>query len=167
MARRTLIPLDSQPQHAQALGRLLGHWGICEHNLCAILGNIVGVEDHKARFIWAAFPSFAAKQKLLRRLNHHYTVNEVAKSSLEALLVQAAKFNSQRNACVHAIWTAGGKDKLGQLNESQSHMVKHSHFKIVEVHEILALVEELSLFSGSLEGWRLRGQGMFGGWSEH
>lgn len=111
--------------------------------------------------------SFAAKQKLLRRLNHHYTVNEVAKSSLEALLVQAAKFNSQRNACVHAIWTAGGKDKLGQLNESQSHMVKHSHFKIVEVHEILALVEELSLFSGSLEEWRLRGQGMFGGWSEH
>ena len=83
MARRTLIPLDSQPQHAQALGRLLGHWGICEHNLCAILGNILGVEDHKARFIWAAFPSFAAKQKLLRRLNHHYTVNEVAKSSLE------------------------------------------------------------------------------------
>jgi hypothetical protein len=46
-------------------------------------------------------------------------------------------------------------------------MVKHSHFKIVEVHEILALVEELSLFSGSLEEWRLRGQGMFGGWSEH
>ena len=33
MPRKTTIPLDSQPQHAQALGRLLGYWGVCEHTL--------------------------------------------------------------------------------------------------------------------------------------
>ena len=84
------------------------------------------MEHHKARFIWAAFPSASAKLKLLRRLNHHYTEKETVRKVLDILLVRGAELNNKRNACVHAVWTAGGKDKLGQMNESQSHHEKHS-----------------------------------------
>ena len=116
MAKGTHIPLDDAPEHAAALGRLLGHWAILESQLQTIMQLLLGIDQFKGRFLWHEFTSTNAKIRMLQRLNHHFTA-ERFKNDLSTLLESAQSLNSKRNSFVHAVW-AGDKDRLARFESS-------------------------------------------------
>lgn len=159
MPRKATIPLDAEPEIAAALGRLIGHWAICEHEIEGILGYLLRIDDHRARYVWEAFIGFSAKNELVMKLNHHFTDDKSQKDSLHKLLKQANKLNDIRNNHIHAIWAAGGKKKLTRLKKTRSpYTVEHSEFTTFTGQDILNDVEQISVLSAALQEWRLKAQ---------
>jgi hypothetical protein len=105
------IPLDSRPEHAAALGRLLGHWAVVEMELIGILEYFLGIEQPFARLVWQEFVSTRGKINLLLRLNWA-TVDSAMKSKLDDLLNNAQDLNEVRNAYIHALWVDPGANSL-------------------------------------------------------
>lgn len=165
MARKITIPLDAEAGIAAALGRLIGHWAICEHELENVLGNLLRVDPHRARYVWEAFIGFAAKNELVMKLNHQFTTDKAQKELLHGLLKQANKLNDIRNNHIHAIWAAGGKQKLTRLRKTRSgYTVALPEFATFTEQDILNDVEKISVLSAALQEWRLKAEFGPQGW---
>ena len=107
-----IIPLDSRPEEAAALGRLVGHWGSVEFELQCLLGTLLGIDTQKAELVYQSFVSADSKIILLRRLNSQFTLNEAIKEKAEKLLSAAKELNTERNKYIHSLW---GFDESGTL----------------------------------------------------
>jgi len=148
MATIVHIPLDDAPEHAAALGRLLGHWAFLEVELETIMRFLLGIDQFKAKFIWQEFTSAKAKIALIQRLNHHFTANKDSKESLDKLLSKAQELNSDRNAFVHALW-AGDEKKLTRFRNTPPGNYKKAgrmpeQFSPQDVQNVVDKIAELS-----------------------
>lgn len=100
------IPIDVAPDHAMALGRLLGHWAFLEQQLTSVLSVLLRLEDQKyAKFIWQEFVSASGKIELIQRTNFHLNKDEKLRDELDKLLKNAKTLNGIRNGYIHAVWT--------------------------------------------------------------
>ncbi len=99
--------LDYSPDHAAALGRLLGHWGVLETHLTRMMEYLLKVDHHRADFVYKEFTATKTKITLLLRLNHHFIQDKLLKEEIKELLIKAKNLNKERNAFVHARWGGG------------------------------------------------------------
>jgi hypothetical protein len=74
----TQIPLDNAPRHAQAIGRLVGHWAIVENHLVLLFGYLASLDHIKAQLIYQNFVSQSAKIDMIRRLANQSLLRRVA-----------------------------------------------------------------------------------------
>ena len=76
------LPIDTDPEFAAALGRLIAYWGNLEFNLIHLRQILLDIDNTKARFIYQGFFSIRAKITLLKRLNHFYILDNTLKKDI-------------------------------------------------------------------------------------
>jgi hypothetical protein len=103
--KKITLPLDTSIEHAAALGRLLGHWAYLESQLIDVLQVLLATDDVRAKLTWQQFISAHGKIDLMQRLNVQTIRVAKRRDSLNALLGEAQRLNSERNKFVHALWT--------------------------------------------------------------
>lgn len=109
MKKRTTIPLDNQPEIAQSLGRMLGHWAFLENMLSYILGTLLGIDQSRLHMLYHSFTSVTTKIQLIERLIHIYVSDSEDKIKLLSLIKTASELNATRNTFVHGLWVEGTK----------------------------------------------------------
>lgn len=149
---RTVIPLDYSPDHAAAIGRLLGHWAILESHLEFLLGMLLNIDLYRASFIYQEFVSTNSKIILLRRLNHFFVIDQELKNKLDKLLNQTRILNEKRNAFVHAIWASGPDNKINRMRTTMpgNHKKRFRASEEFTPQDIQNIVEEIAELSASL-----------------
>jgi hypothetical protein len=55
MTQKYYMALNESPDHAAALGRLLGQWAVLETYLMGIMEYLLQVDSHKAGFVYKEF----------------------------------------------------------------------------------------------------------------
>jgi hypothetical protein len=116
MTTNCYMSLDDSPEHAAALGRLIGHWAMLETKLMQLMEKLLGIDHNKSDLVYKEFVSTISKIKLLKRLNYHFTKDDLLKCKINELLISAEHFNSKRNEFVHARWDARAyKDDSDEL----------------------------------------------------
>ena len=153
MSTKLTIPLDANDALAVALGRLLGHWAVCEHELMGVLSVALGIEIDKARFIWQAFQSATGKIELLQKVNLHFTKDPARQDALNALLKIASGLNSERNGFVHALWadTVGGTMRI---KTAKTRVAKrYSDAQPITAAHVQVVVDNIARLSASLNRW--------------
>lgn len=114
--KKATIPLDSSPEHAAALGRLIGHWAIVEFSLSDIFQKLSGTpKRNKASLILESIVSVKTRLDIIERLIQHFVADCKLKTELEALMTETRDLNSERNAIVHAAWTGGSGGILKRI----------------------------------------------------
>lgn len=101
--------LDDYPDHATALGLMLGHWGELETRLMKLLELLFQVphyhvNHHKTDFVYKEFVSLPSKIKLLERLNRWFVQDVELNKKIKELLKKTKTANGKRNKYVHARW---------------------------------------------------------------
>jgi len=155
--RKIQIPLDSAPEHAAALGRMLGHWAIVEHSLSDVLGALLGIEQSRQQMLFNTFIGLSSKLGLIERLIYSYVIDSPEKEKLLKLVEKASKYNSARNSYVHATWAAGSS---GALTKIDTRVPTNKKSRIRPFEEITpanidAFVQELSLLSGAFQEFQI------------
>jgi len=118
MARKYHMVLDDYPEHAKALGQMLGHWGELEASLMRLTMFLLGTDyDQKAFFVYKEFYNLRSKIRLLKRLNRWFPGDIPIQTEIDNLLSKAESHNDTRNSCVHARWVskAGYKETSNEL----------------------------------------------------
>jgi hypothetical protein len=118
MAKIYHMVLDDYPDHAIALGRMLGHWGELETCLMRMTEFLLGADyDQKAYYVYKEFYNIRSKINLLIRLNKWFTRNKTVQNDIDKLLSKAYSLNETRNSFIHARWTskAGYGDTSNKL----------------------------------------------------
>lgn len=151
MVNKLHIPLDQAPEHAAALGRLLGHWAILEIHLTILMQRLFQLSPQKANLIFNEIVSLRAKLKLLKRVNHHFTIDETLKKEIHDLLVSAEELNGERNKFIHAGW-AGNPQDMVRIENSLPVNYKRLTRKYMKFtpKDIQNFVEDIAKLSGSL-----------------
>lgn len=157
-SKLSFSPLDDRPEHAAALGRLLGHWAYLELQLLIVLEKLLEIDTQKARFVYQEFISVASKIKLLQRLNHHFTSDITKKEKLEKLLANTDTLSIKRNNFIHAIWASTLNDddpQLLRVRNSLPGKYENLYHKIEEFtpKDIQRVVDEISTLTLSLLEW--------------
>lgn len=111
MAKKYHMVLDDYPEHAKALGLMLGHWGEFETQLMRMMEYLFQVPDDqvnhfKTDFVYKEFVSLPSKIKLLERLTRWFIQDESLKKEINKLLANATTLNQERNNYVHARWVS-------------------------------------------------------------
>lgn len=112
MLTKYYMVLDDYPDHAAALGRMLGHWGILETHLMRMMEFLFQVphdhvNHHKTDFVYKEFISLRSKITLLERLNRWFVQDTSLKETIKNLLSETKRLNKERNNYVHARWISG------------------------------------------------------------
>jgi hypothetical protein len=154
-----MIPLDRCPEHANALGRMMGHWAIVENCLSDLLGHLLKIEQSRQHLVFNTFVSLSSKIDLIQRLIHSYAVDCPEKTQLLKLIKQTIKCNSTRNSYVHAIWAASGSREA--LIKSDNRVPPNPKnrkrpLELVKASDINDFVKELSSLSTTLLIFRAR-----------
>jgi chorismate mutase len=146
------IPIDDAPEHAAALGRLLGHWAILERLLIHIMQWLLDTNWYKAMLVYQEFNSTRGKIVLLRRLNHHFNRNEPIRNKIDKHLDQALKLNTKRNAFIHSLWGVKTENSLARLKtiSPPDHKKIENTIEQFTPQDIQNVVEEISKLSQSL-----------------
>lgn len=152
MDLRVYIALDDSPEHAAALGRMLGHWGLLEYFLARLMGFVLDIDRLKADIIFKEIVSFKAKLNLLRRFNHHSTKNQLLKKEIDTLLSTAEGLNKKRNSFIHASWS-GDSNNLYRSENSLEGSYKKMHKPLLRftAQDIENVVEDIAILSASLD----------------
>ncbi|OGP70854.1 MAG: hypothetical protein A2Z73_03380 [Deltaproteobacteria bacterium RBG_13_60_28] len=154
MAAKYYMALDDSPDHAAALGRLLGHWAILETKLMHMMEILLNVDHHRADFVYKEFVSISSKITLLKRLNRWLTKDESLKDEIKNLLSKAGKLNTQRNDFIHARWlsVAHGdySNKLIRISISSPRDINELHkpskrFTAQDIQDVVEEIVKLSL----------------------
>jgi hypothetical protein len=151
MVNKMHIALEQAPEHAAALGRLLGHWAVLEMLLTVLMQRLFQLGPQKADLIFKEIVSLKAKLKLLKRINHHFTIDGVLKEEIHDLLVSAEKLNEDRNKFIHSGWAGDSRDMVrieSSLPPSYKKLTK-SHIKFTP-QNIQNFVEKIAQLSGFL-----------------
>ena len=151
------IPLDSSQKHAEALGRMLGHWAVLEGELSSILGMLLGIEQSREHMLFNTFIGISSKITLIKRLINCYVINCPEKEDLLKLTQSAALLNGTRNSYVHSVWAAGhNKDALTKIDRrvpnKESERVRP--FSQVPASSIEDFVQEVSQLASALQEFR-------------
>src|SRR5208282_4280416 len=90
MATKYHMVLDDYPDHATALGRMLGHWGELETHLMRMTEFLFQVphdhvNHHKTDFVYKEFVSLPSKIQLLERLNRWFVQDTSTKEAIKEL----------------------------------------------------------------------------------
>jgi len=112
MVRKYHMVLDDYPEHATALGRMLGHWGLFETQLMRMMEFLFQAQGDKVNhfktdFVYKEFVSLRSKITLLERLNRWFVQEEPLKEAIKKLLSETRRINKERNNYVHARWGSG------------------------------------------------------------
>lgn len=157
MKKHTTIPLDNQPEIAQALGRMLGHWAILENKLSYILGTLLGLDQSRLHMLYHSFNSVSSKINLIERLIHIYTFDSDEKTTLLSLIKTASDLNATRNTFVHGLWVEGTeKDNLIMFDmRVPGKPTKRTRgFKVFSSTTINSFVQNISELSLKLDKFR-------------
>lgn len=148
---RAQTSIDLAPEHAAALGRLLGHWAMFDRLLIGILKYLLTIDWGKAMLVYQEFGSTKSKIVLMRRLNHYYTEDEDLKIDVDKLLSQALKLNTKRNAFIHAMWTGTPSHFYRQkVMPPPDHKKTIHDIEPFTLQDIQNVVEEIAELSQSL-----------------
>ena len=151
------IPLDSNHEFAAALGRLLGHWAIVEHELTDILGILLRVNQPRAQMIFMTFISFKAKLQLIERLIHNFVGASPEKNRLLSLIRSAGNLNDERNGFIHATWGVGNtNDSLTRFPNTLQGNTKNAFRATDDLtpQDIQKVVDTIASLSGELQHFR-------------
>jgi len=101
--------LDDYPDHALALGLMLGHWGELETKLMRMMEFLFQVphdhiNHHKTDFVFKEFVSLPSKITLLERLNRWFVQDDSLNKEIKNILSNVRTLNKERNKYVHARW---------------------------------------------------------------
>lgn len=154
------IALDNAPEHAAALGRLLGHWAMLEKILTGLMQYLLQVKPTIAAMIYDEFVSSQSKIRLMKRINYHFTSDNKLKDEINSLLSIASRLNSERNKFIHASWASGSSE----LVRFESILPKNHKkawklpmkFTPQDIQDVVEEIAELSVSLGNLL-IRLRG----------
>jgi hypothetical protein len=151
MSNKVHIPIDDAPEHAAALGRLLGHWAVLERFLVHIMQWLLSTEWDKTLLVYQEFVSTKSKIVLLRRLNHHFNDNGPLKLIIDKHLEQALKLNTKRNAFIHSFWGIKSENKLSRLKTISpfDHKKIENSVEQFTPQDIQNVVEEIAKLSES------------------
>jgi hypothetical protein len=156
--KRKLIEgvIDSRPEIAGNLGRLVGRWGLLESKLISILQLPLGIDQLKATIIFNTFPALGQKIQLIERLLRCYVQDSPERKKLLQFCQRALARNTVRNKFVHAIWGAGlDQESLTLFPQSLPHDTKSRLSQIEqvtaqdiqnEIDKIAELSEEIMVF---------------------
>jgi hypothetical protein len=147
---RVHIALEQSPKHAEALGLLLGHWAVLEHMLTGLMQHLLNIEPKKADIVYREIVNFQAKLKLIRRLNYHFTKDEILKDQIDKLLDKADDLNNERNSYIHASWAGDGTNLFRYMNILEGNYKKLHKPSLEIAHtDIMNIVERISELSAS------------------
>ena len=168
MPGRMGIPLDSRPEHAAALGRMLGHWAMLEHLLVGTLSLALNIRYSRGKVVWQEFASLRGKLTLIKRLNWAKK-DDPLKKELDEMLVEATKLNEIRNAYIHALWVEDGgtftTPTLRRMRNTSPPNYKKlfRDTEIISVQDIENDVIKIAELSAKFADWQIRVQGAPGG----
>lgn len=157
MADKIYMALDDSPDHAAALGRLLGHWAILETCLMRMMEYLLQVDHHRADFVYKEFVNTKSKISLLKRLNRWLTQDDTIKGEINEILTDTETLNRKRNNFVHARWVSGpygdNSNKLLRINDSSPSNINklHKPVKRFTPQDIQDVVEEIVKLSLSFD----------------
>lgn len=157
MKKRTTIPLDNQPEIAQALGRMLGHWAILENKLSYVLGNLLGLDQTRLHMLYHSFTSVTSKIQLIKRLIHTYIFDSDEKTTLLSLISKASDLNTIRNTYVHGLWVEGTEKNnltMFDMRVPGKPNKRTRDFKVVSSESINLFVQDISELSLKLDKFR-------------
>lgn len=148
---RIHIALEQFPNHAAALGCLLGHWAVLEDLIAGLMQYLFKVKPTIASLIFDEFVSTKSKILLLRRVNHIITDDKSLKLEIESLLSEAQKLNSKRNSFIHSSWVSG-ENMLFRCEKIMppNHQKVRKEPTIVTLQDIQNVVEEIAELSASI-----------------
>jgi hypothetical protein len=154
------IPLDNLPDHAAALGRLLGHWAFLENMLMGTLALALKVDHALARVLWQEFISTRGKITLLQRLNWSMKDNPL-KEELSKLLNRAQELNKVRNNYIHALWVISSNGQVERHSNTAPGDYKKvfKDSQVITANDIENDVLKISVLSGDFVYWQRRIQG--------
>jgi hypothetical protein len=137
---RVTIPLDYCPEHAAALGRLIGHWAFLETQLQGVIQCLMHSSQSKARFLWQEFLSAESRISLAQRINWHCVANAAIRDDLNRLLDEVRALETVRNTYVLGLWgeSSGGTAALTLISNSLP-----GHFKDVDMRQELVTLGKL------------------------
>lgn len=151
------MPLDHLPEHAVALGRLLGHWAFLENMLIGTLALALKIEHPIAKVLWQEFVSVRGKITLLQRLNHSMKDDDF-KTELGKLLATAQELNKVRNGYIHALWVINANNEV----ERQSNTAPGDYKKVFKNGQVIAATDieadvlKIAKLSADLIHWQRR-----------
>lgn len=157
MVTKIHTALEESPEHAAALGRLLGHWGFLEVLLTSLMGHLLYLSPHKTYLIYNEIVSLRAKLKLLKRINHNFTINEVFKKEIHDILVTAENLNEDRNKFIHSFWVGNFQEMIrmeGSLPGNYKKMAKP--YKKFTPQDIQDFVEDIAQLASALNDLLVR-----------
>jgi hypothetical protein len=147
---RVYIALDQSPEHAAALGRLLGHWAVLEHMLTGLMQCLLGTDPKKTDLIYKEIVSTKAKFLILKRMNHHFTIDKLLKKEIDVLLTNGEKLNKQRNSFIHASWIGDSNNLYRDENILEGNYKKmHKPSLKFTPDDIQNVVEDIAKLSAS------------------
>lgn len=159
--RRTTVPMDSSPEIAQALGRMIAHWAIVENQLSDLLQELLLIPDqHRGRMLFDSIINLRSKLDLIDALVLVFTKGS-EQTELARLMKKARALNLERNQYVHATWAAAPTaDMLTRFPGMKPVMQgpqRGQPKKAVRLDAaaVLATVEAMSLLSGALSERRI------------
>lgn len=142
--------LDDYPEHAAALGRLLGHWSALETRLMLIMSRIIEIDDLASSVIYNEFVSTKSKIELLQRINFFLNEDDRLKEETTPLLESAFRLNKVRNAFVHAYWKKDetNRTKLIRINYSSPPNIKKlrkpkERFSAKDIQDVVEKIAKL------------------------
>ena len=154
---RVGIPLDELPDHAAALGRLLGHWAMLESLLTGTLALALKIQHPLAKILWQEFVSTRGKITLLQRLNWSMK-DDPLKKELSELLERAQDLNGVRNGYIHALWVINADRQVERHSNTAPGNYKKvfKDSQVVTANDIENDVLKISMLSGDLLYWQRR-----------
>lgn len=112
MPKKFQVPMDSSPDHAAAIGRMVAQWAMLEWLITDILRMLLDTDQYRAKIIFQNFVSFRAKLTLVERLVYAFVSDTPERNELLGLTEVAGTLNTDRNKLVHATWAAGKSGNL-------------------------------------------------------
>ena len=148
---RTQIPLDSEPEVAAAIGRLVGHWGVLEDQFADLLGLLLRIDGWRSRMVFNTFPSLAQKLNLIERLLHAFAEENEARELAIGFCERGKAYADIRNKYVHATWGGGEGEFAAIPKPLPSNPIHQSAFlRANEPQGIQSAVDKVSELSGEI-----------------
>ena len=85
-----------------AFGRVIRAWANFEFGLVFCLGHLLGIDQFRARIVWATMPNFQNRKTLLKRLVATFG-DETSVKSFSSYMERAKGLSQKRNLVCHAI----------------------------------------------------------------
>jgi hypothetical protein len=136
--------LKGRSAHAAGIGLVVAEWSALEHELIAIVANVLFFEEPTvtanvvAETAWASMESLRARLQMLDALAEDMMPTDLLGDFRERLLPEVRKRASERNRIAHGNWyvDAEAPDLLVLLDRSRGYMA----YSVKDFNEIAARI---------------------------